>query len=96
MRTNIQYPVVLGWYSGAIQKEPMFDPGIDIPCPYCGLKLTDDNVRSFNLMAEDREPMLSVFYRCHRTCHENADDAGKNSIDNFVMNALETMRQEEK
>lgn len=88
---KIEYPVVLGWFIGRGTKEA-YDPGIDVPCPYCGLKLTDDNVRTHNLMAADREPMLSVFYRTHKTCHEEATDRGKQALDDFVMAALETMR----
>src|SRR5690349_4442652 len=88
---HIEYPVVLGWFSGANQKEPMFEAFL-VPCPYCGITITEDNCRTFNLMAEDREPMLSVFYRSHKTCHEQATPEGKKAIDNFVMVALETMR----
>jgi hypothetical protein len=91
-QTNILYPITMGWFIGAKSKKPIYDPGLDAICPFCGVKLSLDNVQTFNLMAEDRNPAVSFFYRCHKTCHERAPTKLQRAFDVYAYNMVEMLR----
>lgn len=86
----ILVPPALGYYITRSEKAA-YDPGLEVPCPYCIEPITEDNVRSFNLMQMEKQPYLSVFYRTHKTCHEEASAVGKQNLDDVVMATLEAI-----
>lgn len=77
--------LAVGWYSDARQKTPAHDPGINVPCPHCGDTLTEEDVRTYSVMAH--VGVRSVFYRVHRTCDDKASEAEVRELDQRAMAA---------
>lgn len=92
----LMLPPAVGYYTDASQdrENPFYDPGINVPCPFCMQPLTEDNVRTMGLMAETRDPELSAFYRCHRTCHESATAESQQALDEAVMAMLDVLAKQ--
>lgn len=90
MSKMILVPPAIGYHTTKDGK-PLYDPGIDVPCPFCLEVITEGDVRTLNLMQMQRKPHLSVFYRAHRTCHEKSGEKEKNHLDQIVMVMLEEM-----
>jgi hypothetical protein len=75
-----------GWLDDPDQTIPTHEPPRDAPCPYCGIAIRDDDVRTHSLMWKG--PVYakrSYFYRTHRTC----DDAKPNAMDGFILDMIE-------
>lgn len=77
--------LAVGWFSDSRQVTPAYDPGIDVPCPHCGNTLTEDNVRTYSVMAH--AGVRSVFYRVHRTCDDVASETQVRELDQIAMQA---------
>lgn len=56
---------IFGYYNDAGDVQPTYDPGLDVPCPFC-LKTLEVPVRTTSLMAVGDN--RSFFYRAHREC----------------------------
>lgn len=82
----ISCPPIPGFYISAHDDAPYFDPG-DVPCPFCLVLTSDDDVRTYSLM-----PLagieLSAFYRTHRTCASAAPAAELELLDHMVIGAM--------
>jgi hypothetical protein len=79
-----------GFYDDATQpsNQPTYDPPHDAPCPFCGAKITANDVRTHCLMyASDSYAKRSYFYRTHRTCAEN--DPTHTAMDGFILDMIE-------
>ena len=76
---------IYGWFSGADQINPAYDPPHDAPCLFCGEAIFAGDVRTISLMWSDRNDSRSYFYRTHATCHERASDNERNQIDGIVL-----------
>lgn len=80
MRDNQFY----GWYDDASQarENPTYDPPHDTACPFCGFKITSDDVRTHSLMyVAPSYAKRCYFYRTHRTC----DEASSAGMDDFIL-----------
>jgi hypothetical protein len=79
-----------GWFDRPDQpsNEPTYDPPHDAPCPYCGEKLSADDVRTSSIMAVEN-PTRSYFYRTHRTCDDAASDGQRQSVFHAVLGRIE-------
>lgn len=77
-----------GWYDDAAQASdgPSFEPPRDAPCPFCGMKIHADDVRTHSLMYAGEYAARSYFYRTHRTCDES-DKTGV-GMDGFILDMI--------
>lgn len=90
----VMLPPAVGYYTDASQdrEKPFYDPGPGVPCPFCMAPVdNEDDMRTLGLMAATRDPELSVFYRCHRTCHEGATEEAQATLDQTVMAMLDVL-----
>ena len=60
---------IFGFYERADQTEPSYDPGLNVPCPFCLQKL-ERPVHTVSLMLPGDS--RSFFYRSHRQCRHSA------------------------
>lgn len=75
--------VQIGYYIRPDQPidQPTFDPGMDAPCPVCGLQFTLDSVRTVSVMYDDGRDGISLFYRLHRRCHDGLTIEQEQTLD---------------
>ena len=101
----------VGFYSSAEQPidQPSYDPPHDAPCPYCGLPITPDDVRTISVMyvgnvrVNDEDEIggvgnfraRSYFYQTHRTCAALALDAERHALDDMVFETIEALPSQE-
>ena len=78
--------IFYGWFDDASQRVPSFDPPHDAPCPFCGTKISADDVRTHSLMYQGEYAPRSYFYRTHRTCDEKAPT--QTSMDGFILDMI--------
>ena len=78
----------IGWYDSAEQDEPTHAPVFPGPCIVCMKPMTAEDVRTVNLMWQERTHDRSVFYRTHRTCAESLSAAEHASYDGAVLDAM--------
>lgn len=76
-----------GWFDDAKQEEPTYDPPHCAPCLYCGLPLTDDDVRTHSVRSYYGAER-SYFYRTHRTCDEAASAEQQQAIMGGVLDRI--------
>lgn len=79
-----------GWYDDAQQprESPSFEPPRDAPCPFCGAKISADDVRTHSLMYQGEYAARSYFYRTHRTC----DERSESGMDGFILDMIKRNR----
>jgi hypothetical protein len=78
-----------GWFdSPDPNAPPVYDPPHGAACPYCGLPMTDDDVRTHSMIAA-QDATRSYFYRTHRTCDKQASPGQQQSIFSAVLSAIE-------
>ena len=78
---------IYGWFDDARQGKPTYDPPHDTICPFCGINISFDDVRTHSLMFYG--PVYakrSYFYRTHRTCAER--DAGGTGMDDYIFDMI--------
>jgi hypothetical protein len=67
-------------------RSPTYDPGMDVDCPLCGKKLTDDCRSPSFMVPEDGR---SYFYRTHRECKNLPDfEALTSEIEGAIVDAV--------
>lgn len=81
----------VGWYDSAEQSEPTYSPPFPGPCIVCLKPMTPDDVRTINVMWEDKAHSKSAFYRMHRTCGEAMSDREASVYDGVVLDAMPTL-----
>jgi hypothetical protein len=74
-----------GWFDDA-NGDPTYDPPHDAPCPFCGGRIADDDVRTHSLIAPSEYAARSYFYRTHRTCAET--DPTHTAMDGFILGMI--------
>lgn len=74
-----------GWFEEA-GSGPAYDPPHDAPCPFCGVAIFADDVRTHSLMYRGEYAARSYFYRTHRTC-DDSDASGK-GMDGFILDMI--------
>lgn len=73
----------IGWFARAADPAPAFDPGLDVPCPVCGVVLQAEPRTTVSLM-----PMSgprSLFFRAHLRCWRDADERTRAGIESQVV-----------
>jgi hypothetical protein len=80
-----------GWHDDASQPndKPSYDPPRDAPCPFCGCKITEDDVRTHSMMYSGQYAARSYFYRTHRSCSDQDKTAGHTGMDGFIFDMIE-------
>lgn len=76
---------IFGYFERADQREPSFDPGRSVLCPYCLMTLGDAPLRMISLMLPGDN--RSFFYRFHRACGERASDTEKVEIESALIDS---------
>lgn len=76
-----------GWFESAADQQPTYDPPHHAPCLYCGLPMTDDDVRTHSVMSRYGAER-SYFYRTHRTCDEAASEGQQQAIMGGVLDRI--------
>lgn len=74
----------LGYYTQPNQTTPEFDPGIDIPCPCCGITLGRETPLRTISLRRMADP-VSYFYRTHRACHERLTPPELEALDRRML-----------
>ena len=77
--------VFYGWFDDNVQS-PTYEPPRDAPCPFCGVAINPDDVRTHSLMYIGQYAARSYFYRTHRTCDEA--DTSENGMDGFILDMI--------
>lgn len=75
-----------GWFDDADQTKPSQNPPRDAPCPFCGFKISPDDVCTHSLTYAGQYAARSYFYRTHRTCAK-ADKSGT-GMDDFILDMI--------
>jgi hypothetical protein len=78
--------VFYGWLDDPTQSVPSYDPPHNAPCPFCGLPVHADDVRTHCVMYQGQYAARSYFYRTHRTCAEK--DPTHTAMDGFVLDMI--------
>ena len=81
---------IYGYFTDASQTDPVFDPGLHVPCPICTAELDPVDVRTISLMVPGDS--RSYFYRVHRSCHEPLSEAERIRVDGILIDALYSTR----
>lgn len=77
---------MFGWYDDAEQIIPRHEPGFDVPCPHCRVRVGRHAERPIKTISLHRpgDPR-SYFYRAHKDCHERASDDAIRDIESVVI-----------
>lgn len=81
---------IYGYFTDAAQTEPVFNPGVGVPCPICANELDAINVRTVSLMVPGDS--RSYFYRVHRSCHEPLTEEERIRVDGVLIDAIYSTR----
>lgn len=84
MATNI-----FGYFDNEYQTDPAADPGLSVPCPFCGKPLTHPMVTTSLMVPDDTR---SYFYRAHKPCLEAADPEQIMAVDSLIIDAVYASR----
>ena len=74
---------IFGYFSNDNQTTPEFDPGLDVLCPVCMLKLKKPIVTYSLLKPGD---LRSYFYRVHKQCSGKCDEI--NRIESSLIDSI--------
>lgn len=88
--TEPQAQPIYGYFTDSEQAEPVFDPGLNAPCPICIKTLDVPDVRTVSLMVPDDS--RSYFYRVHRSCHEPLSESERCKVDGLLIDAIYSAR----
>lgn len=90
MKYREEHPL-LGYCDSATQKEPTFNPGLEVDCPICSEQLNREDIRTISLMLM-HNPNRSYFYRVHKSCHEGLSQQEQDDLDSsFVENSQDNL-----
>lgn len=78
-----------GYFDGADQKVPAYDPGPDAACPICNRVLAGEDVRTTSIMYPDARN-LSCFYRKHTHCANQLTVAAADTLEHRLLSLLGT------
>lgn len=81
---------IYGYFTHAAQTVPVYDPGLNVPCPICTVSLNPVDIRTISLMVPDDS--RSYFYRVHRSCHEPLSEAERIRVDGLLIDAIYSTR----
>lgn len=81
---------IYGYFTEAAQVAPVYDPGLNVPCPICAIELNPVDVRTISLMVPDDS--RSYFYRVHRSCHEPLTEIERILVDGLLIEAIYSTR----
>ncbi len=80
---------IFGYFDSAEQGEPIYDPGLHVPCPCCLLPVGDRNgVTTISLLAE--KDTWSFFFRAHTGCWQQASAKEKTAIESSLIDSRNT------
>lgn len=79
--------IFYGYFEDPNSNTPDYDPPKDAPCPFCGTRVTSDDVRTHSLMFTSKSyAQRCYFYRTHRTCAEK--DPTHTMMDGFIIDII--------
>lgn len=79
--------VAYGWFDAADQETPTFDPGLTVPCPLCGVALSErERITESFLVLARRE--RSYFFRAHRACWNAATDEQRWAVESAAVDEI--------
>jgi hypothetical protein len=87
---------IYGYFDSPDQTVPVYDPGLDVPCPVCmwpvGGHTPDHPIMTISVMVEsdDRFPRdaRSYFYRIHKSCYEAISEEQRSMLDSVIVDAV--------
>lgn len=85
---------IFGYFDSAQQIAPTFDPGLDVPCPYCLRPLADEARKTISVMGMERK--RSYFYRAHKRCYEHASVMAISQVESSVLDDRHQNRESER
>lgn len=95
---------IYGYFDAPGQTEPVYDPGLEAPCPVCHKRIgefTPDNpnIKTISIMLEF-DPELghfrgdrSYFYRVHKACYDNLSDEQQAMLDWPIIDPVAQARE---
>lgn len=88
----------VGYFTSPEQVSPVHDPPFPCACPVCGEPMTSADVRTVSIRLasppESGAPLLSLFYRLHRTCAEEISNDDLGALDNQAFDFGEQISRE--
>lgn len=78
----------VGYFTGADQTAPAYDPGMSALCPIC-LRQLERPVVTISLMLQ-RGARRSYFFRAHKACWDGASPAEQAEIESSIIDAPHT------
>ena len=69
---------IFGFFDKSDQVKPAFDPGLDVPCPFC-LGTLERPLKTISLMLPG--DARSFFYRAHKACYDDATPEATSQIE---------------
>ncbi len=61
---------IFGYFDDPGDQAPTFDPGLDVPCPFCLRPVGKGGIKTISLMLIGGS--RSYFYRAHKCCYQQA------------------------
>ena len=81
-------PAHFGWYDRADQAEPTHDPGLDVACPICNVRVGRHAVRPIRTVSLS-DGKRSYFYRVHRDCQDQASPDLVTDIESVAIDGVQ-------
>lgn len=72
-----------GWFTSPDQMTPVFDPGLDVPCPCCLEPLRNGPRKTISVMPVERT--RSYFFRAHKACWEATTEETRILIESSII-----------
>ena len=83
MSNPVEALTIIGWFNDAADTIPAFDPGLDVPCPLCGVALHVSARVTISVCP--RRGTRSLFFRAHQACWVSASVAQRSQIESEVV-----------
>jgi hypothetical protein len=77
---------IFGYFDDPSQTEPVYDPGLNIPCPCCLRPLADATRVTISLLLPG--DYRSFFFRAHKDCWGRVSAEEKSEIESSLIDQL--------
>lgn len=74
---------IFGYFDNPVDKNPTFDPGLSVPCPFCLQSVVKGALKTISLMLIGGG--RSYFYRTHKGCYERASSKDVNRLESSLI-----------
>lgn len=83
--TDRQPKPCYGYFSGAGETNPTYDPGLHVECPICHNLLSNPLITISLMNFANEEDPRSYFYRTHKNCYDSLTEREKSEMDSIIL-----------